>query len=239
MSDLLNKINDVFKKLDNNQLDVDVNMENGSIAINGVKFSAEDQINIMKQYSGNPEVRQLMAKLNSAPEVEELKNTISFSTGGFKVDTEKLNKAFGLNLPPNSGDVKVEGIGIDDLINNKGYVFSDNCYTGKCEDKDLEISELRQQVQELKEKNHKLQLRNQGIIPEDDLKLEDFIDAENTGEYIDNDQVQSTIDDLKRVNVPSGSFALTRVGDVIVIKVNDGEGTTYFFTENYSYANVQ
>lgn len=99
------------------------------------------------------------------------------------------------------------------------------------------VTELENKIADLEEELHLTQnLLKGGNVGLEFPKDFDYISQPLFAEGLTDEQVQEIVDELEGINVPEGQFIAHRVGDVIVLKLRDAEGTSYVVSDGYYFA---
>jgi hypothetical protein len=218
MTNLKTKLDQVIEIANRTgKLDIGINPFTGTLAINGVQFSLEEQYTAIQQYSGDEKVKELFEKLNSLPIAKDLRGAVTpKADGGFDVRTEQITKALDRN--------KVSKIGTHVVQGDKPEPQ---------DEKDAIISELKQQIKHLKAELSSLKQKDKLHFPGGF----EYVSLHPGVEMISDEQIQEIIDELEQTPVPEGSFVIHRIGNVAVMKFHDAEGITYIVADDYFYAN--
>lgn len=213
-------------------VDVNVDLATGEISINGIKFSALDQLEVIKEHSNDPVIRTLLKQINQADAAKQVRESVAFNAGKIELDEESLRRLANDLIGKN----KTEGNAPEDL-------------------KDKKIQELENKIEEMHQsfdryqKEHEeekrvlrdmLHVGDQIFTSEKELRFPNrFANVSETiisDDKITDQGIAELVEELKGIEVPRGSFATNAYKDAVVIKTHDEDGIRYYVSRNYYYA---
>src|SRR6185312_1651384 len=215
MSKLDEKAEKLMETLVDGKVEVGVDFATGSITINEIEFTMNEQLELMNEYRNDPTFSKLFSQINGTEQAQQIRTAVQFDGGDFHVDPAAVEKSFGIKI-----GVPEKVVSIDDLINNKAQAVKQPSKVSDSDVKDAYVSALEQRVAELEYANQRLAQRAFGNL-EEELTFEDFETASlaDGAKEITVDDVNEIIEDLKGVEVPEYSFVLHRTGNVAVLKI--------------------
>lgn len=90
-------------------VEVGIDIVSGSVALNGIVFTQQEQSDLVKYYKNDVNMSKLLSQINKTPEADKLRSVVSFNGGKFEVDAKAANKVFGTNLPEkDEKDLEIE-----------------------------------------------------------------------------------------------------------------------------------
>lgn len=201
---------------------VAVDFTTGSLFMNDIEFTMDEQVELMKEYRNDPTFSKIIAQVNNTQAAKDIKNVVKFDGGNFTVDKDAVKAKFGIDVEQSAPHRGAKAtVTVED-------------------EKDRKIKELEQQIEELK-----LQVAEQPVYEEDLIYPDNFYNVYEDDsllapvQELDDEDIQDIIDDLKGVEVPEYSFVSHRVGDTLVLKLNDDQGISYVVTRDYYVATVE
>lgn len=256
MKDLQEKIAKLLETLQSGQLKVEVDTSSWTAYINGIELTITEQLQLMREYGDIPTLEALFKELNNSLLA---KNT--YEEDMFKVVMNKMKDVFKTDLsdngishesdtifPTDRPNVNVtfpypySGISMNDLVAQKANKVNEETKKANDVNKDARIAELEQKLAQAEKKiaelGKQLQPTEQEKLSEKDLKFPQHFKKidKNTSKVVTIGDVQKIVDELKELEVPYGSFVLTRVGNVAVLKIHDDQGIGYLVTTDFYQA---
>lgn len=101
-----------------------------------------------------------------------------------------------------------------------------------------ELDKLKKDLKALVKFIQEASVEEQEKKKDEGIKFPDSFTFSNNGKTarISNENIQQLVEDLKKQNVPKGSFIAYRVGDTIALKIHDDMGISYIVSNNFWYA---
>lgn len=189
------------------KMDVNIDFETGTLVINGVELTLEDQ-------------HELMFTVDS------------LSGKGTGIDLGKILKdslsamgETGFNLFDDIVHLPKQSLGESWLDN----IVQEKIRKQNAEQESEELNKLRAENEALRQEI-KLLKRKTPLFPDDFEKIDGGEDVSNR---LDVDDIQKLVDDVAYMEVPLYSFASSQLGDTIVLKIHDDEGIHLIVASDY------
>ncbi|MCZ4246950.1 hypothetical protein BXO87_02265 [Bacillus sp. GZB] len=243
MKNITEKVNGLVTTLLNqDDYQVSVNLENGFVGINGVEFSQDEQLEILKQYRNDPVLSSLLSQISNSPEAHGIRSIVSFDGGKLSVDEGAAKELLKKTKTPPPSQEKAHNTTND----SKETVLLRRIdkLEKELEHKDGCIDRMSKKLGEQKAIANALRgllkLGDQFHVPEKDLvfpgSFSDVATITHPDDKVTDQEINEMIEEMKDVDVPLHSFASDAYKDVVIIKTHDDDGIRYYVSRNYHYA---
>ncbi|MEC4031898.1 hypothetical protein [Bacillus subtilis] len=242
MKNITDKVNKLATTLLNNDdILVNVDLENGSVGINGVEFSQEDQLEVLKQGFNDPILSTLLAQIGKSPEAVGIRNAVSFDGGKLNVDEAAIKDLIKKTAKPYPQLEKTQGMTNtrkeDDLLRRIDQLEKElenkNEFVDRMSKKFEEQKAVASALRDL------LRFGDQFHVPEKDLvfpgSFSDVANIIHPDDKITDQEINEMVEEMKDVDVPLNSFATDVYKDALIIKTHDDDGIRYYVSRNYHY----
>ncbi|MFH7816953.1 hypothetical protein ACG2K5_18070 [Bacillus subtilis] len=242
MKNITDKVNKLATTLLNNDdILVNVDLENGSVGINGVEFNQEDQLEVLKQGFNDPILSTLLAQIGKSPEAVGIRNAVSFDGGKLNVDEAAIKDLIKKTAKPSPQLEKTQGMTNtrkeDDLLRRIDQLEKElenkNEFVDRMSKKFEEQKAVASALRDL------LRFGDQFHVPEKDLvfpgAFSDVANIIHPDDKITDQEINEMVEEMKDVDVPLNSFATDVYKDALIIKTHDDDGIRYYVSRNYHY----
>ncbi|WP_411685002.1 hypothetical protein [Aeromonas caviae] len=242
MKNITDKVNKLATTLLNtDDILVNVDLENGSVGINGVEFSQEDQLEVLKQGFNDPILSTLLAQIGKSPEAVGIRNAVSFDGGKLNVDEAAIKDLIKKTAKPSPQLEETQGM--TNTRKEDALLRRIDKLEKELENKNEFVDRMSKKFEEQKAVANTLRdlLRfgDQFHVPEKDLVFpEAFSDVAtiiHPDDKITDQEINEMIEEMKDVDVPLNSFATDVYKDALIIKTHDDDGIRYYVSRNYHY----